>query len=286
MLQDQSAAKIPTYSLYGESVEFPDILHCEPIADRAGLHDWHIAPHRHLNLHQIFLITSGHVQMNIDGKAYSMPEMMIVSIPPHCVHGFTFEKQTKGMVLSIPAVEIANITGADLALIEIFQSTKIIPATDKFVATLDEINQEQHLASPARASLLRSLATQLTCHLAASAETQIQLVNPLHAKVTAFETLARTHFAKSWKVADFARALGMSPTHLNRLCREVLNQSPKEYVLALIVLEAKRLLAYTKEDVATVGFRVGFEDPSYFSRVFMRETGQSPRAFRTVYELG
>lgn len=282
---NSDAARIPTYSLYGESAEFPDILHCEPIADRAGLHDWHISPHRHSNLHQIFLITSGHVQMNIDGASYSLSEMMIVTIPPHCVHGFTFERQTTGFVLSIPAAQAITIAGADLALVEMFNNAKIIPATDKFVTALETLNREQHLASPARASLLCSLATQLICYLAASAETQTQKINSIHAKITAFETLARAHFSEGWKVADFATALGMSPTHLNRLSRKVLGQSPKEYLLALIILEAKRLLAYTKNDVATVGYRVGFDDPSYFSRVFLRQTGQSPSAFRNLFEL-
>ena len=47
--------------------------------------------------------------------------------------------------------------------------------------------------------------------------------------------------------------------------------------------EARRLLAYTLMDVAEVGYRLGYEDPSYFSRAFRRETGLSPSAFRRPY---
>ncbi|MGR3662952.1 MAG: helix-turn-helix domain-containing protein [Paracoccaceae bacterium] len=279
------ATRIPAYSLYGESAEFPDVLHCEPIADRAGLHEWHISPHRHINLHQIFLISSGHASMTIDGSSFSVEGMSIVTIPRHCVHGFKFEKRTKGIVLSIPSTEVAAIAGTDKALVEFFSAARIVPATDQLMNVLETINDEYHLASCARVSLLRGLATQLVCYLASSVATERQMINPVHEKITDFEKLAREHFAEGWKVSDYASALGLSATHLNRLSREVLGKSPKEYLHSLTIQEAKRLLAYTKIDVAAVGYRIGFDDPSYFSRVFMRQTGQSPRAFRNVYEI-
>ncbi len=278
--------KIPAYSLYGESAEFPDVLHCEAIADRAEVHEWDISPHRHISLHQIFLITAGHALMTIDGASFQVSDKMVVIIPPHCVHGFTFEKQTKGYVLSIPSAELAAIAVSDITLVDLFNAAKIIPSTTKILDVLKTINEEQHRASCARVSLLRGLTVQLACYLAASAATERQMINPVHAKITEFEQLARENFVRGWKVSDYASSLGISATHLNRLSQEVLGQSPKEYVQALIMLEAKRLLAYTKIDVASVGYRVGFEDPSYFSRVFVRQTGQSPRAFRHVYEIG
>lgn len=276
---------IPSYSLYGESAEFPDVLHCERIGDRAGLHEWHITPHRHLNLHQMFLILSGHASMTIDGLTLSVPAMSVVTVPRHCVHGFLFESQTKGFVLSIPSAEVAAMAASDTALADVFAAAKIVPATDKFVRVLETINEEYQSANCARFSLLRGLVIQLACYFAASEATERQMINPVHSKITDFELLAREHFTQGWKVSDYATSLGISTTHLNRLSREVLGQSPKEYLHTLTIQEAKRLLAYTKIDVASVGYRLGIDDPSYFSRVFMRQTGQSPRAFRAIYEV-
>lgn len=286
MTKEINTVKIPAYSLYGESAEFPDILHCERIADRAGLHEWHISPHRHVNLHQFFLVSSGHALMTLDGMSYSLTEMSAVTIPKHCVHGFKFEKQTKGYVLSIPSAQVGAISGTDPALIDIFSTARIVPATEKFLRALEALNEEQHLASTARASLLCGLATQLACYFAMSATTEQQMISPVRGKITEFEALAREKFTEGWKVTDYATALGLSTTHLNRLSRTVLGQSPKEYLHSLVIQEAKRLLAYTKIDVASIGYRMGFDDPSYFSRVFMRQTGRSPRAFRQVYEQG
>ena len=287
MTKDSPNSKIPAYSLYGENAEFPDILHCERIGDRAGLHDWQISPHRHLKIHQIFLIESGLASMTIDGSDILIPAMSVVTVPRNCVHGFVFKAQTKGFVLSIPSNEFATMMSPDFALpdifgAEVFGAAKIVPATDKFRRVLETINDEYQSSSFARDSLLRGLMIQLACYLAASEATERQLVNPVHLKITAFEKLAHEHFSDRWKVSDYAASLGLSTTHLNRLCQEVLGQSPKAYLYGLTIQEAKRLLAYTKIDVASVGYRIGIDDPSYFSRVFMRQTGQSPRDFRAM----
>jgi AraC family transcriptional regulator, transcriptional activator of pobA len=284
MSKNSSTTKIPAYALYGESAAFPDILHCEQIGDRAGLHDWHISPHRHLNMHQIFLITSGQASMTIDGNALTVPALSVVTVPRNCVHGFVFQAQTKGFVLSIPSGEITAMMAPDVALADIFGAAKVVPATDKTIRVLETINDEYQSDSYARSSLLRGLVIQLACYLAASEVTEQQMINPVHAKITKFEALAHEHFSEGWKVSEYASSLGLSATHLNRLCREVLGQSPKDYLHSLTIQEAKRLLAYTKLDVASIGYRIGIDDPSYFSRVFMRQTGQSPRAFRAIYE--
>lgn len=223
--------------------------------------------------------------MTIDGMAHTVPAMSVVTIPRHCVHGFVFEAQTKGFVLSIPSAEVAAVMASDAALAEMFSAARIVPATGKFIRVLETINDEYQSDNCARVSLLRGLVIQLACYLAASAATERQMINPVHGKITDFESLAREHFAQGWKVSDYASALGISTTHLSRLSREVLGQSPKEYLHTLTIQEARRLLAYTKIDVASVGYRLGIDDPSYFSRIFMRQTGQSPRAFRAIYEV-
>ena len=44
--------------------------------------------------------------------------------------------------------------------------------------------------------------------------------------------------------------------------------------------EAKRELVFTDLAAQEIGLRLGFADPAYFSRYFLRETGETPRAFR------
>jgi AraC family transcriptional regulator, transcriptional activator of pobA len=102
---------IPAFGLYGEGRSFPDMLHCERISDRARLHDWQIAPHRHPNLHQAMLIRRGNARITVDGRARDLALPVLLNIPPWVVHGFRFAAGTEGYVLTLPADGFAEVLG-------------------------------------------------------------------------------------------------------------------------------------------------------------------------------
>ena len=63
--------RIPDFNLFGETSAFPDVVHCERIVDRARLHDWTIAPHRHREMVQVFYMHRGEARARIDGQEHS-----------------------------------------------------------------------------------------------------------------------------------------------------------------------------------------------------------------------
>ncbi len=82
------------------------------------------------------------------------------------------------------------------------------------------------------------------------------------------------------QVADYARELGVSPGHLNLLCKRHLGSSAKKVIQDRLTTEARRLLLYSSESAERIAHRLGFDDPSYFTRFFRRASGRSPGAFR------
>ncbi len=103
---------------------------------------------------------------------------------------------------------------------------------------------------------------------------------PPNATVERFLGLVDHDYARRHRVADYASELGVSPGHLNALCRVTLRRSASRVVRQRLTLEAKRLLTHSDLTAAQVGFRLGFEDPAYFARFFRREAGQPPTTFR------
>ena len=95
-----------------------------------------------------------------------------------------------------------------------------------------------------------------------------------------FEALLQKHLLEHWSVADYARALSVSPTHLSRVVRAATGAPASQLISARLVREARQRLAYTNLRVSTIAYTLGFSDPAHFSRVFARDTGVSPRAFR------
>jgi signal transduction histidine kinase/ligand-binding sensor domain-containing protein/DNA-binding response OmpR family regulator len=81
-----------------------------------------------------------------------------------------------------------------------------------------------------------------------------------------------------------SRELGMSRTHLHRKLKGLTGQSPVEFIKMIRMKQAAYLLTTGKLSVSEVGYRVGYNTPSYFSSSFNAHFGMSPTAYmeRTV----
>jgi AraC family transcriptional activator of pobA len=98
--------------------------------------------------------------------------------------------------------------------------------------------------------------------------------------VERFQRQVERDFRRHLRVADYADRLGVTPGHLNALCRATLHTSAGAWIRSRVALEARRLLLYTDLTAAQIGYRLGFDDPAYFSRFFRREVGAPPSGFR------
>jgi len=90
----------------------------------------------------------------------------------------------------------------------------------------------------------------------------------------------RRRFAEKISLDDVSREVSLSPTYFSRLFKEEAGQSFKSYLNDLRIGEAKNLLRETDLPLIDVASRVGFEDQSYFSRVFRNLVGISPGRYR------
>ncbi len=273
---------IPVFGLYGEGRDFPDMLHCERIRDRARRHDWQIAPHRHPNLHQIMLIRQGNARITVDGRARDLALPVLLNIPPWVVHGFRFAAGTAGYVLTLPADGFPELLGEDAPLataLSAWGACATGPALDPlFEAILAELVRDDAV----RPVMLRALATQVLCHAARGLAAPAAAAAPARyaAHMQGFDAALHGHLRAGWRLGDYAAALGLTPTHLNRVTRAMAGMSAGRYIEARRVREAQRMLAYTRLRVAEIGYALGYEDPAYFSRAFRRQTGETPSACR------
>jgi AraC family transcriptional regulator of arabinose operon len=88
------------------------------------------------------------------------------------------------------------------------------------------------------------------------------------------------HFAEAISVPDLARRAALSTSRFSHLFRAQVGMTPVQYLEQQRINHARDLLVMTGKPVGDVGLEVGYEDPLYFSRIFKRHTGKSPREWR------
>lgn len=134
-----------------------------------------------------------------------------------------------------------------------------------------------------RQTLLRAflLATLSVLEMRDFQEDQQSHPSPL---VRAAEHNVMTHLGDpNLSVCGIARAIGCSADHLSRQFRKVHKQSLQSWILKQRIDYACELLRDSRFNVAEVGWASGFNDTSYFIRVFRKFQGITPRRYRELY---
>jgi len=83
--------------------------------------------------------------------------------------------------------------------------------------------------------------------------------------------------------AGYAAELNLSLSYLNEVVKATTGSAVSYWIHQEIVLEAKRLLYHSTSSVKEIAHQLGYEDHAYFSRMFSKEAGQTPGAFRRHY---
>ena len=130
--------------------------------------------------------------------------------------------------------------------------------------------------------LLSMLRTEISTKKQVSAGLLAAAAEPALARA-----LAAVHndLGGDWSVAKLAGVAAMSRTAFSALFHEKLGIPPKRYVHQCRMSEAVRLLCNSKLNLSEIGHKLGYNDPTSFSRAFRREVGVSPREFRSEREL-
>jgi AraC family transcriptional activator of pobA len=274
---------IPSYALYGEAapqngLSNAGFAHIETIADRSSLHDWEIAPHRHADFVQILLVREGHAAITLDGCDAALDGPCRVVAPAAIVHGFRFRQGTQGFVLTLSADFAARGANADDPLLLALArggAGLLEPAAAArafwLAGEMLQLQQEWQDGDPLFMALAEALVRTITRDpLAGTDEASADR------RAQRFRQLVELHFREHRGLDFYAASLGLTRRTLSRLSVARLGCAPMDVVHRRLTLEAQRLLRYTNATAAQVSAELGFDDPSYFSRFYLRMTGRRP----------
>lgn len=279
---------IPRYHLYGEddTADDFDFFHIETIRARSEPLGWSLGPHSHVHLFQCLMITAGFGGLLEEAGERALEPSAIVFTPPGVTHGWTFSPDTEGYVVSFTHDYLSGGgDGQDLLGLLAQQepgNTLVAPREYdhvKIVSYLEEMAAE-YRDSRRRRMIFRPLLTLMLTRLFSGRELTGVIDPAPDFSLLQFRALVDVHFRTDRSPEFYAGEMGMTVARLNRFCRIFTDRTASQSIRERIVLEAKRLLVFSKMSVSQIAYDLGYDDPAYFSRVFRKETGQSPQEFR------
>jgi AraC family transcriptional regulator, transcriptional activator of pobA len=130
--------------------------------------------------------------------------------------------------------------------------------------------------------LLNALIIHATSLFLASQQKQGRQSNQAFRITQKFKELVSEH-SFLHTASFFADKLHITTSHLNDCVKATIGLSVTQFLQQAMLLEAKRSLYYTNADVKKISFDLGFEDHTYFSRLFKKLTKETPLAFRNKF---
>lgn len=91
----------------------------------------------------------------------------------------------------------------------------------------------------------------------------------------------KTNLLKILTLDDIAQQVNVSASHFSNIFKEYTGYSPLNYFILLKMQEASRLLSLSNMNIKEIAFHLGYTDPYYFSRIFKKTIGRSPRDYRS-----
>ncbi len=286
--------RIPVFGLYGAAAEPASggYVHIETISSRAAELGGEIGIHRHENLAQCLVVSAGGGVLELEGEQVAFAAPWFVWLPAAIVHGFRFQPDTEGHVLTVSddvvAASLARMPEGErlaaLVLRPAFGEARSEADTGiALPATMAAIAREHDLPRSGVAAALQAHLVLLLIALLRSqtlSDLAANLGDRRAAGFRRFREHVERHFRRQDGIDEIARTLGMSRGQLYAVTMQAVGKSPLRILHERLMIECKRELTYSAQPIGQIAYELGFTDEAYFSRFFTRHAGMSPSAFR------
>lgn len=226
----------------------------------------------------LFWITRGQGVALLDGERRGLGIHNALFIPPRHLLSLEIGRPGFGHVLRIPS-------GSTMVMPESIQHLRILDVTaqNELTGLLDHLGREQSAALPLHQSATEAIADLILIWL----RRQMFETDSALPENTASRRLVRAYcarlvdqFASGQSMAQHAQALGVTPTHLTRVCRAQTGKTAATLLTERQLHAARTLLTTTNAQVRDIATHLGFGSAAYFTRFVQQHTGKTPSQLR------
>ena len=252
-----------------------------PIAQNAAQGRWRTEAMRSHASPRLIFINRGSGRITVAGLTSGYGPNNLIFIPAHVMYGFEVGPTTHGHMLQIPAAMAAEWPEdqVHLRLRDVITQKEIANLYDNLERELKSIRAEHSRAAHYHLGLL-SVFFQRQLENRAADPADERMRTAAARLVAAYTDLVERDFRSTLGVAGYARALGVTPTHLTRCCKLTCGRSALSLLNDRIIYEARVLLRETKTPVQDIARNLGFTSAAYFTRSFQARAGMTPSDFR------
>jgi AraC family transcriptional regulator, transcriptional activator of pobA len=250
-------------------------------------------PHRH-DFFLVILFTKGKGKHEVDFKTFKVEKGALFILKPGQMHYWELSDDTDGFIFfhsrEFFDKDFLSLSIKDFHFYNSFQGVPYFKLKEnqlsKISLLMHEIVAEYTKQELLKWQKIHALIVLTYIEISREKSFINAIKNQTYlAKLRQFEDVIEANYSDTKSVKDYANKLNITEKHLNRITKSCLGKTSTQLISERIVLEAKRMLIYSKLNVSQIGAELGYFDNAYFIRFFKRNTGITPYAFLTKYKV-
>lgn len=242
----------------------------------------------HRDDHYMFiLLKSGHFVCEVDFNRIEIQHTALLYAAPGQVQHYLKAENCEGWLLfanpdfvSQPLREFFDSVLNVSQSVEVAENNPVFATSDILGAWWSTDSSDDDLSDSVSTSLLDSIIGMMALALKGTSIQNHHSNSSKYVLANRFKQLIKEQFREMKQVKQYALLLHITPLYLNEVMKEITGFSASYWIHHEILLEAKRLLAFSEKDVRQIAWDLGYEDDAYFSRFFKKNTGSTASAFR------
>lgn len=244
-------------------------------------------PHRH-SFYEISFFTKGEGNHSIDFVEYPIVAKRVYFTTPGQLHSWEkmkIKNQYDGYIVRfnenfLNSDQLGNIK----TIFNQFDAEPFIQLTSPFSELqLLKMIYAEHNTQENNFVTLRPLLNALLAYLAQKkSKSEAITHNVNQERIIKLQNLIEKNYRFESEASFYAAQLEITPKRMNEILKQTIGKTITQLVHDRLVLEAKRELVYGDLSIKDIGYILGFEDPSYFSRFFKKYTGTEASKFKEL----
>ncbi|MFA5326163.1 MAG: AraC family transcriptional regulator [Prolixibacteraceae bacterium] len=289
----QLAEQLPVYSLHNFSSPERKSQQFQVEIFDANRHFSVKYPHRH-DFFEVLYLLKGSGYHVIDGNKYEITPPCVFFMSPGQAHKLELSHDIEGYIFIFTAEFYLLNRSNQNSLIEfpffytIHQDNPPLLLENQSDIRFLETLFRQSIAEIKQSSeyipeMLRSVLGLILTTCAARYQVSENMLNKGKGQILVkrFFHLIEENNQKNLSLKDYANMLGVTANHLTQTVKMLTGKTSSQIIKAKQLLEIKRLLVHTNLNVSEIANQLHFDDQSYFTKFFKRETGITPMQYRT-----
>lgn len=237
---------------------------------------------RHENAHQLIWINRGGGRVMLDGVQHGFGPNSAIFVPANTIYLLDLSLGAAGWQVSVPTDLPAPLPQAPV-LASVSKPLAQNLMTKSFVGIQDEfIGHDVHRGS-AMAYSVGMLAVLFARMDEDATRKDVAKDSARRRLMRKFVARLNQRYNTPDTVRDYAEELGITTTHLTRICRETTGKPATQMIQDRTLEAARQLLSRSNSKIGDISTQLGFSSPAYFTRLFSEKTGQSPKAYRRTH---